>query len=130
MNFDRFFARAFPHVQLKYADEAQEAIFLNILEERFEDMTEHYNRAGDENKAPLRSTIMELVEDRLEYYADEDHDHEHDHCSCGEIRTVYNKLNEILRHLNSEAFDPSESELDQLQSRVEKLADKLEQLME
>ena len=134
MNFDRFFARAFPHVQLKYADEAQETVFLNILEERFEEMTEHYNRVGDENKAPLRSTIMELVEDRLEYFADAEHEHDHEHghnhCKCGEIGAVYGKLNEILRHLNSESFDPSEDELDQLQARVEKLADKLEQCME
>lgn len=128
INFDRFFARSFPHVQLKYADEAQEAVFLNILEERFEDMTEHYNRAGDENKAPLRSTIMELVEDRLEYFADEECGHSG--CSCSEIKTVYAKLNDILKHLNSESFDPSAEELDQLQSRVEKLADKLEALMD
>ena len=64
MTFDRFFARAFPHGPLEYADEAQEAVFLNFLEERFEELSEHYDRVGDEKKAPVRSTVMELVEDK------------------------------------------------------------------
>ena len=134
MTFDRFFARAFPHGPLEYADEAQEAVFLNYLEERFEELSEHYDRVGDEKKAPVRSTIMELVEDKLDFLADEDHEEEHGaghgHCKCHELEPLYGKLNGILRQLNSEAFDPSEEELDRLQAKVEELADKLEKIMD
>jgi hypothetical protein len=126
MNFDRFFSRAFPHGELNYADEAQEAIFLNFLEERFEDLSGNYNRLMDESKAPLRSTIMELVEDRLEHLEGSEHDH--DHCHCHETGHVFAKLGMILKQLNTENFDPSEEELDQLRAKVEEYADKLEEL--
>ena len=130
MTFDRFFARAFPHGPLEYADEAQEAVFLNFLEERFEELTEHYDRVGDEKKAPVRGTIMELVEDRLDFLANEEHEEGHDHCACHELEPLYAKLNALLRQLNSEAFDPDEAEVDRLQAKVEDLADKLEKIMD
>ena len=134
MTFDRFFARAFPHKELEYADEAQETVFLNCLEERFEELSEHYDRVGDEKKAPVRSTIMELVEDKLDFLAGEDHEEEHgkghDHCRCHELESIYGKLDGILRQLNSEAFDPGEEELDRLEAKVEELADKLEKIMD
>ena len=109
-------------------------MFLNCLEERFEELSEHYDRVGDEKKAPVRSTIMELVEDRLDFLADEDHEEEHgsgnDRCKCHELEPLYGKLNSILRQLNSEAFDPGEEELDRIQAKVEELADKLEKIMD
>ena len=134
MTFDRFFARAFPHGPLEYADEAQEAVFLNCLEERFEELSEHYDRVGDEKKAPLRSTVMELVEDKLDFLAAEEHEEEHgaghDHCKCHKLEPLYGKLDSILRQLNSETFDPGEEELDRIQAKVEELADKLEKIMD
>lgn len=131
LTFDRFFARAFPHGELDYADEAQEAVFLNVLEERFEELTENYNRLMDESKAPLRSTIMELVEERLDYLDSEEHDHDHghDHCHCHELDKVFAVLRTILKQLNTENFDPTEEELDQLSAKVENCADKLEKIM-
>ena len=128
MTFDRFFARAFPHGELDYADEAQEAVFLNYLEERFEDLSGNYNRLMDESKAPLRSTIMELVEERLEHQNEEEHDH--DHCHCRDLDKLFAALDLILRELNRENYDPSEEELDQLRAKVEQYADKLEELLD
>ena len=51
-------------------------------------------------------------------------------CGCHKLAPVYGRLNGILKHLNSESFDPSEAELDRLQAQIETLADKLEKLME
>ena len=89
---------------------------------------------GDEKKAPVRSTVMELVEDKLDLLADGGHESEHganhDHCKCHELEPLYGKLDGILRQLNSEAFDPGEAELDRLQAKVEELADKLEKIMD
>lgn len=128
MEYSSFYARAFPHGDPEYADEAQQAAFLNFLEERFEDLTGNYNRLMDESKVPLRSTIMELVEERLEHLSGEEH--HHDHCRCHEVDAVFGKLNAILKQLNTESFDPSEEELDELRSKVEEYADKLEQLLD
>ena len=128
LNFDNFFARAFPGGQLNFADEAQEAVFMNVLEERFEDLTGNYNRLLDEAKAPLRGTIMELVEDRLEHLSCEEHDH--GHCCCHDIDALFVKVNHLLRQLNSEGFDPSAEEVDKIQSEIEKYADRLEELLD
>lgn len=130
LNFDRFFARAFPHGQFTYADDAQEAVFMNFLEERFEELTENYNRLLDEAKAPLRSTIMELVEEKLEHHNDENHTHEHGHCRCHDMEALFVKINALLRQLNSEAFDPSPEEVDQMQAAIEEFADRLDELTE
>ena len=132
LNFDRFFARAFPHGQFTYADEAQEAVFMNFLEERFEELTEHYNRLLDEAKAPLRSTIMELVEEKLEHHNSQEHDHGHDHghCSCHDMEALFVKIDALLRQLNNEAFDPSAEEVEEMQSVIEQFADRLDELME
>ena len=130
MSFDRFFNRAFPSGELEYADEAQEAIFLNFLEERFEELSENYNRLMDESKAPLRSTIMELVEEKIEHFAAEKEEHDHCHCHCHDVEKIFNALDIILRQLNTENYDPSEEELDQLRAKVEQYADKLEKIME
>lgn len=125
MTFDRFFARAFPHGELDYADEAQEAVFLNFLEERFEELSGNYNRLMDESKAPLRSTIMELVEERLDHQCEDDHDH----CHCHDLDKIFAALDLILKQLNTESYDPSEEELDQLRAKVEQCADRLENLL-
>ena len=52
---------------LKFADDAQEASFQIMFEERFEMLQDHYDRFGDENIAELRSNILELVEARLNF---------------------------------------------------------------
>lgn len=128
LNFDHFFARAFPHGQLSYADEAQEAIFLNFLEERFEDLTGNYNRLLDEAKAPLRTTLMELVEEKLEHHNSEEHSH--GHCHCHDIDALFVRIDGVLKQLNSEGFDPSEGEVEQIQTLIEEFADRLDELTE
>ena len=130
LNFDNFFSRAFPGGQLKFADDAQEAVFMNALEERFEDLTGNYNRLLDEAKAPLRGTLMELVEDRLEHLCNEEHDHGHGHCRCHDMEALFVKVNTLLKQLNSEGFDPSAEEVDKIQAEIEKYADRLEELLD
>ncbi len=66
-DFESFFARCFGREPLTFADEAQEAVFRNYVEDRWEDLTGNYNRTDDEPKAELRSSILDLVETRLEF---------------------------------------------------------------
>jgi hypothetical protein len=73
---------------------------------------------------------MELVEEKIEHFAAEKEEHDHCHCHCHDVEKIFNALDIILRQLNTENYDPSEEELDQLRAKVEQYADKLEKIME
>ena len=65
-DFDAFFRRCFGMNKLSFADDAQEVIFLNYLEDRWEQLFEQYNRHDDQLKAELREQVLELIDERLE----------------------------------------------------------------
>ena len=75
---------------------------------------------------------MEMVEERMDHLAahDDDEEHDHDHCHCHEMESLFSGLNSILKQLNTESYDPSEEELDQLRAKVEQFADRLEKLLD
>jgi hypothetical protein len=133
LEFEPFFNKLFGRKHA-YADEAQEVIWKNFLEERFEELTTNYNRYDDEIKAPLRTTILELIEDRLDFLgqiADLG-------ISLGEKATDYLKqmaaislqLNEILKQLNNPAYTPTAEELEPVEKIVENRTDDLEKLFD
>ena len=133
LEFEDFFARAFGREKLQFADEAQQVVFYNYIEERFEELTGSYNRYDDEPKAPIRTNIMELVEERMEFleYLN----------TMGskvdalpqekiqELAAVAGQLNEILRLLNDPGFTPEQVELEQLADTVENRADDQDKLI-
>ena len=133
LEFEPFFNKLFGRKHA-YADEAQEVIWKNFLEERFEELTTNYNRYDDEIKAPLRTTILELIEDRLDclgQIADLG-------ISLGDKATDYLKqmaaislqLNEILKQLNNPAYTPTAEELEPVEKIVENRTDDLEKLFD
>ena len=65
--FEVFFQRAFGGQKLTFADEAQEVIFLNYLEDMWESLYSNYNRFVDENKGPVRSRLVEIIEERMNW---------------------------------------------------------------
>jgi hypothetical protein len=65
-DFDIFFRRCFGMKKLSFADDAQEIIFLNYLEDRWETITAQYNLHEDRPKAQLREQILEFIDERLE----------------------------------------------------------------
>ena len=108
-------------------------VFYNYIEDRFEELTGNYNRVDDELKAPLRSTIMELVGDRLEFFdflesAGEKLDQLPEE-KVHRLAEVSMQLVEILKMLNDPRFTPDETELDQLTETVEQRADDQEALI-
>ena len=127
LEFEDFFARAFGREKLHFSDEAQQIVFYNYIEERFEELTGSYNRYDDEPKAPIRATIMELTEERMEFFdflgsvgnRVENLPQE----EMQELAGVAQQLNEILRLLNNPGFTPAEVELEQLADTVESRAD-------
>ncbi|MFA7231443.1 MAG: hypothetical protein WC071_09255 [Victivallaceae bacterium] len=73
LEFDRFFSRCFNHEKLTFSDDAQEAIFVNYIEDRWELISEKYSRLQDEPKAEFRERILEIIDTRvswLEYLQD------------------------------------------------------------
>ena len=127
LDFEEFFARAFGREKLKFTDEAQQAVFYNYAEERFEELTETYNRYDDEPKAALRSTILELVDDRLAFFdflASQEKTREAlSHEDLKELAELSLQLDEILKMLNDPGFTPDAGDLDRLAETVELRAD-------
>lgn len=122
LEFEDFFARAFGREKLRFTDEAQQAVFYNYVEDRFEDLTGNYDRYGDEAKAPLRTSILECVDERLEFF---------DYLASVEkkldqlpqkplhrLAEIALKLGEVLKMLNDPACTPAESELEELADAV------------
>ena len=60
-SYEEFHSRHIAGLSLTYVDDAQEAAFLNFVEDLWEDSKEHYNPANDQDKAPLRTRVLELA---------------------------------------------------------------------
>lgn len=132
-DIDGVYSRIFAHRELDIADDAQQAVLLNYLEERFENLQENYNRADDEPKAELRADLLEAVQNRLEYLAylgslDRDINKE-ESAGLKKLAGISTKLNEALKLLNNPAFTPDEIELEHLATLVDAGLDEQEELL-
>jgi len=109
--------------EISLPDEAQEAVLFNFLEERFETMLENYNRADDEQKAELRSQIMEAVSRRMDYLAmlgaAERDPNEMEKDKIRRLADVAAKLNEALKLLNHPGFTPDHQEKENLEILID-----------
>ena len=56
-------------IRFVFSDEAQEAAYLNLLEELWELTADHYSHNLDSLKAPLRQRLLELTDRRIELSA-------------------------------------------------------------
>lgn len=132
-DIDGICSRVFAHGELDIADDAQQAVLMNYLEERFEELQENYNRADDESKAELRADLLDAVQQRLEYLAylgsrDRDPDDKEAE-KLKKLAAVSTKLNEALKLLNNPAFTPDEIELEHLATLVDAGLDEQEELL-
>ena len=117
-DFEGVRSRIFGHAEFDFADDVKQAVLLNYLEERFENLRDNYNRADDEPKAELRSQIMEAVSKRLDYLsalgaADEDPGPE-EKAWMRRLAEISARLGEVLRLLDHPGFTPDQHELDRL----------------
>ena len=134
MDFSTVFARAFRGRGPEFADAAQEAVFMNAVEDRFEELTQHYDRADDELKAPLRSDVMEAVEDRLEFFAEaaalERGAEELGSEKFRRLAAVASRLGGLLKLLNREDFMPDAHEVEHLEAQLEAFLDEQDAAIE
>jgi len=134
LNYENFFSRAFGHGELHFADAGQEAVLLNFLEERFEYLTENYNRPDDEPKAPLRSRILEMVDARQELFTylserEQEPDHETRHL-LHHLAEGALQLDEVLGMLNDPGFTPSPEELEHLEDLIDRREDEQNEIID
>jgi len=134
MDFSSVFARAFRAREPEFSDDAQEAVFMNAVEDRFEELTRHYDRADDELKAPLRSDVMEAVEERLTFFADAaalEHGAETlDPEKLRRLAAVAARMGEFLKLLNREDFIPDAHEVEHLEAQLETFLDEQDAAIE
>ena len=122
-DFSGVHSRIFGNSAVDLPDEAQQAVLLNFLEERFEIMLENYNRTDDEPKAELRSQIMEAVSRRIDYLAmlgtsGNDPD-EKESSRIRQLAEVAAKLGEALKLLNHPGFTPDHQERENLEILID-----------
>lgn len=60
-SFEVFYERTNGMLSFQFSDDAQEAAFLNFLEEAWEDAVEHFHMAHEETKRPVRSRLLALT---------------------------------------------------------------------
>jgi hypothetical protein len=126
-NMDSFFARCFGQEKLKFADDAQEAFFLNFTEDMWETIAETYNRAEDAPAAPVRAMILESVSERADWLrwlqnAGADPDKLAESPVFKNIAGTAARLTQTLSILNSSAGSIDAEDLERLADTVEDLA--------
>ncbi len=125
-DFESFYSRAFPETP-DFADEAQEVVFLNELEERFEHFVNRYDHAGDEIRGQLRNRVMMLVETRLETFnsfisngGDPEKLPEKTKALLADSEACFDR---ILDMLNSPGYTPDPSEAEAMAESIENAAE-------
>ncbi len=131
-DFDGFFKRFFGAAV--FADDAQEAVFYNLLAEKFETLQENYNRNDDEIKAPVRADILEMIENRQEFFdgiaASGGDPEKLDGELLRECAALSLRLDRTLQMLNDPAYTPARAETDALGSAVDTELDRMEEILE
>ncbi len=126
--FDVFFQRCFGGQKLNFADEAQEAVFLNSLEDIWEGRFAGYNKLVDENKGPVRSRLLEIVEERMDWLhylndLDVDPGKLEDHDAFTNLVSASIHFTSLCQLLNSEEHFVSGSEVESILESIEDMAE-------
>jgi hypothetical protein len=135
LDFETFFGRCFGSEELDFVDDAQEAIFYNYVEDRWEDLTRNYNRVDDEPKAEARNAILELIDDRSRCLSELRNRGGIDPVgSAGEklarLAEVSRCLQELLTMLNDPGCFLSEEELEAMNETIAGIAETQNDIIE
>lgn len=134
LDFDTFFDRCFGSESLDFVDDAQEAVFYNYVEDRWEDLTGNYNRVDDEPKAETRNAILELIDNRSRCLGElrSRGANAGDLCEekLGRLAEVSRYLQELLTLLNDPGCFPSEEELEAMNETIAGIAETQNDIIE
>ena len=67
VEFELMFKRCFSSGKLNFVDDAQEAVFMNTIEDLWERLAPRYDRQADAVKGQVRERGLELVEQRINW---------------------------------------------------------------
>ncbi len=127
LEFDDLYARCFGERRLGFADGAQEVIFMNYLEDRWESISSNYDRHRDEFKAKVRGSILEATQERLDWLhalADlEILSAQLPRAEMKKLAKLAKHLDDILGMLNSEKYELSEDEAENMMDIVGESSD-------
>jgi len=133
MEFADFFSRCFGTEKLNFIDDAQESIFINFVEDRWEKFSNNYNRHSDELKAPVRERILEITEERLEWIqflnSVDINTKLLPEADMKKLAELSLRLNAMLNMLNSESYSVAESESEELLEAIEKMSENQSELI-
>ena len=123
--FHEVFVRMFNKEHLDYADEAQEMVFLNYLEDRFENLISTYDPVADKDKISLRSLILEITDSRNEFFEElktlNVEESKEVEAELKKIAEASLHLNNILQLLNNPGYELAEDEAEKMESAIEDL---------
>lgn len=134
LDFDSFYARCFGRDELGFSDEAQRVVFLNYVEERFEFLTENYDRVSDEPKGDVRGTILEILDEKNLFLAELKRDPEAlekiDSDKLRRLAEITLYCDNLLELLNSAAHTFEEGEAEAMSETIGDLAETQHDLLE
>ena len=123
--FHEVFVCMFNKEHLDYADEAQEMVFLNYLEDRFENLISTYDPVADKDKISLRSLILEITDSRNEFFEElktlNVEESKEVEAELKKIAEASLHLNNILQLLNNPGYELAEVEAEKMESAIEDL---------
>ncbi len=127
-SFDAFFERCFDSASgLAFADDAQEAAFMNFLEDLWEMRLERYNRFGDDRKGIVRAAILGVISERVNWLNDlKDRTVDVKSVSKDKMKSLAEgalRLCTLLEMLNSENYDIADEEMDDIEEAIEKISE-------
>ena len=122
-DYGDFFRRCFGGEKIDFADDAQEAVFHNMVEERWETFTSDYDRESDREKAELRGQILELLDEKTEFFSSLDSGDEIAPEKRRKLDKIFRSLDDILRLLNSPRRELENGEAENIGEQIADLGD-------
>lgn len=125
VEFSEFKESIISRIPNGFADDAQEAAFINFLEENWEICEETYRPDADASKIPYRTRLLELNEQRIDLatrlLTSGNEKRLKDMTPI--MRRFYGILIETLAFLNSDSDLPESDELEDFESRIDDISD-------
>ena len=129
-DYDEFFRRCFGGRDLAFADDAQEAVFHNMVEDRWETFTANYDRESDRGKAELRGQILEILDEKIAFLDGVSDPEKLPSSEMRRLAEISIWLDELLRLLNSPKHELAENEADDMAEKIAGLGETQTALIE
>ena len=128
MDYDSYRASILGLIEHDFADDMQEAAFLNFLDENWEACSEIYHPGEDEAKAPVRSRLVELDNARIALTRAIHSGTDEDRIKrfSTRVKHFHRAIVETLALLNNQAELPEGPELEAFEQRIEDIEDEWE----